>query len=143
MTVRWVGAWLEVTRFGVDVERLSGEGWAKCRHICVWQPPTDVYENDNELVVRVEVAGMGSEDFSIVLTGQRLTIGGTRVDRSPKRTYHQMEIRFGEFRVVVHLPWQAESEEVEASYENGFLNVRVPRPGRKLVPLVKARPKED
>ena len=143
MTVQWVGAWLEATRRSVQTERLFGERWDACRHVCVWQPPTDVYENEDDLVVRVEVAGMCSNDFSIMLMGQELVISGTRFDRSPKHTFHQMEIRFGEFRVVVHLPWRVGQEDVEAKYEDGFLTVRLPRTARQRVPVVEAQPKED
>lgn len=138
MAVKWVGTWLEVTRDSVDVERLLSEGWVVCRHICAWQPPTDVYEDDDGVVVRIEVAGMCSEDLSIALAGSRLLVGGTRVDPAPKHRYHQMEIRFGEFRVEVCLPWQVGPEDVEACYQQGFLEVRLPRPRLRRVPVVEA-----
>ncbi len=144
MTVKRTGAWVEKTRNDVGVERLSGEGWIVCRHTCAWQPLTDVYEDDDGVVViRVEVAGMRSEDFSISLAGRTLVVAGTRIDPAPKRTYHQMEIHFGEFRAEVYLPWSVESEDVEASYEEGFLTVRFPRPGSQHVPVVESEREED
>nr|HID13610.1 Hsp20/alpha crystallin family protein [Anaerolineae bacterium] len=143
MTVEWTGAWLKMTRNYLEVEQLLGEGWVVCRHTCAWQPPTDVYENDEGLVVQVEVAGMRSEDFSISLTGRTLVIAGTRTDAAAKQTYHQMEIRFGEFRTEVYLPWPVEPEDVEASYEEGFLKVHLPRPRAQRVPVVEAEWEED
>jgi len=140
MTVRWTGTSLGVTRNYVEVERLMGGGWIVCHHTCAWQPPTDVYETDEGLVVQVEVAGMRSEDFSISLAGQTLVIAGTRSDATPKQTYHQMEIRFGEFRAEAHLPWPVEAEDVKATYEEGFLKVHLPRPRARRVLAVETKP---
>ena len=123
--------------------RLLSEGWVVCRHICAWQPPTDVYEDDEGLVVQVEVAGMRSGDFSISLAGQTLVIAGTRADSASKQTYHQMEIRFGEFCAEVYLPWPVEPEDVEASYEEGFLKVHLPRLRAQHVPVIEAGREED
>lgn len=85
---------------------------------------------------------MRSEDLSISLAGHTLVVAGTRADPAPKRTYHQMEIRFGEFRAEVGLPWQVEPEDVEATYEDGFLEVYLPRPRSRRVPVTEAEPEE-
>lgn len=127
-----------MARNHVEVERLLGTGWIVCWHTYAWRPPIDVYENDDGIVVRVEVAGMRSEDFSISLTGRTLVIAGTRVDSAPKRTYHQMEIHFGEFRAEVYLPWLVEPEDVEASYEEGFLKMCLPRSQSQCRPVIEA-----
>ncbi len=137
MTTKRTSAWPEAGM------RLLGERWIVCRQTGAWQPPTDVYEDDNEIVVRVEVAGMCSEKFSISLAGRRLVVAGTRVDPAPKRTYHQMEIRFGEFRAEIYLPWLVEPESVVAGYEDGFLNVHLPRPESQHVPVVEVEREED
>ena len=143
MTVRRASTRLATMRERIKAERLLSEGWVLCQHICTWQPPTDVYENDEGLVVQVEVAGMRSEDFSISLVGQTLVIAGTRADPTPKQMYHQMEIRFGEFRAEVYLPWRVAPEDVEASYEEGFLKVHLPRPRAQRVPVIEAGQEED
>lgn len=103
----------------------------------------DVYEDDEGLVVQIEVAGMRSEDFSISLAGQTLVIAGARADSTPKQTYHQIEIRFGEFRAEVDLPWPVEQEDVEASYEDGFLRVQLSRPAAWRVQVVGVEQQED
>lgn len=143
MRVKRAGVRAETTRSSAAAERLLGERWIVYRRIRAWQPPTDVYENDDGLVVRIEVAGMRGEDLSISLAGRTLTVAGTRADPAPKRTYHQMEIRFGEFRAEVDLPWQVEPEDVDASYEEGFLTVHLPRPRSQRVPVVGMEPQED
>jgi len=101
--------------------------WRLTMRAPAWRPPTDVYETERTLVVRVEVAGMREEDFSIELNGRLLTIRGLRQDSSERRAYHQMEIHFGEFIIDMELPHFVEAELVEAVYMNGFLLVSLPK----------------
>ena len=91
-----------------------------------WRPPTDVYEIDDAIIIRVEVAGMHESDFTISLVDRILTIRGVRQDISERRAYHQMEIAFGEFSTEVELPYTILSEKVEATYRDGFLHVTLP-----------------
>ncbi|NIP41518.1 MAG: Hsp20 family protein, partial [Aliifodinibius sp.] len=63
----------------------------------VWRPPTDVYENEENVYIRVEISGMKNGDFSVTLDDRVLTIRGVRTEKAEQRAYHQMEIRFGEF----------------------------------------------
>jgi HSP20 family protein len=92
----------------------------------IWRPPTDVYETDEAVLVRVEIAGMQEEDFSIILDRQSLLVRGVRVDTAERRSYHQMEIPFGEFATEVELHHQIEVSLVEAVYNNGFLIIKLP-----------------
>ena len=91
----------------------------------VWRPPTDVLETEEAVVVRVEIAGMLENDFSIVIDGRYLSIRGQRSDVLERRAYHQMEIRFGEFASEVELPYQISASDIEAIYSNGFLQIRL------------------
>jgi HSP20 family protein len=93
----------------------------------VWRPPTDVYETEEVLVVRVEIAGMHPADFHISLEGRHLTIQGVRREGGEKRAFHQMEVHFGEFFVQIELPLPVESEGVVASYQDGFLRLVFPK----------------
>ena len=88
-----------------------------------WRPATDVYETDDSIVVRVEIAGMREEDFSISLTGSQLTVRGNRPDIQERRAYYQMEIFFGEFTTEVELPGPVDSDQVTAEYIAGFLRL--------------------
>ena len=91
-----------------------------------WRPPTDVYEIDNAIIIRVEIAGMRETDFAISLIGRNLRIRGIRQDTSEKRAYHQMEIPFGEFSTEFELPYLVNSNEVGAIYRDGFLLITLP-----------------
>lgn len=92
-----------------------------------WRPPTDVYETEDAIVVRVEAAGMREADFSVVLDGRLLSIRGARSDAAERRAYYQMEIPFGEFASEVELPAAVDTQAIEAVYKNGFLRVTLPK----------------
>ena len=108
-------------------------GQARIRlHSRMWRPPTDVYETGEAIIVRVEVAGMRDQDFSIMINGRYLNVRGVRMDSPERRAYYQMEIPYGEFGVEVKLPRQVVVDQVEAIYNNGFLRIvlPIPRPHR-------------
>lgn len=93
----------------------------------VWSPPTDLFESEEALVVRVEIAGMKEEDFEVALENNVLLIAGTRSDSPERRAYHQMEIRFGKFATSVALPAPVDAEAARAEYKDGFLTVTLPK----------------
>jgi HSP20 family molecular chaperone IbpA len=102
------------------------------KHSHIWRPPTDVYETGDAVIVRVEVAGMRDNDFSIVIDGRYLYVRGVRMDSPERRAYYQMEIPYGEFGTEVKLPRQVVVDSIEAIYSNGFLRIVMPiaRPHR-------------
>jgi HSP20 family protein len=102
-------------------------GWQVGIRSYAWSPPTDVYETEVSFVVRVEVAGMSESDFTIQVDGRMLVVSGTRPDPQERRSYHQMEIRFGEFSSSVELPLGVDTEHAEADYEDGFLTIIFPK----------------
>ena len=101
--------------------------WWGSRRVHVWRPPTDVYETDETVVVRVEIAGMNERDFSISVAERTLIIRGVRPDTPERRAYHQMEISFGEFITEIELPCPVAMDRVEADYTAGFLRVVLPK----------------
>lgn len=96
-------------------------------HSNIWTPPTDVYETAENLVIKVEVAGMREDDFEVAVEGQLLTIIGNRHDLNERRAYHQMEIRFGKFEIAVGLPAVVDVERAVAEYKDGFLMIVFPK----------------
>jgi HSP20 family molecular chaperone IbpA len=101
--------------------------WRVSGHPLAWRPPTDVYVTDKAIVIRVEIAGMKDGEFVISLENNILTIRGTRPDNSERRAYHQMEIRFGEFRTDIELHWPVDSDYIDAEYHDGFLHLLLPK----------------
>ena len=95
----------------------------------VWRPPTDVYETEASLVVRVEMAGMRDAEIAIMLDERHLRIEGHRPERRDARPlcYHQMGVNYGTFAVEVFLARPFDAEKVAARYDDGFLIVELPR----------------
>jgi HSP20 family protein len=117
-------------------EPVASQRWVAARQHKVWRPPTDVYETDDCVVVKVEIAGMDDKDFEISLDGKRLIISGIRRDPASKLGYQQMEILYGHFETDVHLARAIEEDKIEAIYEHGFLVVRLPKVKPRTVPVI-------
>lgn len=93
----------------------------------IWSPPTDVYENEENYVIKVEIAGMRDEDLEVAFEENILMISGFRSDLNERRAYHQMEIRFGRFELAVEIPVTVNMEKATAEYKDGFLTIMLPR----------------
>ncbi len=93
-----------------------------------FNPPVDVIELTDRLLVIVEIAGMVASDFNITLNNRRLTVAGLR-ERPPlpHTAYHQVEIGYGEFQIELILPWSADRSAVSATYKHGFLQIELYR----------------
>ncbi len=111
----------------LDSAETASYRWRILMRTPSWRPPTDVYETEEMIFVRVEVAGMREEDFAIEITGRELTVRGVRQDPAERRAFHQMEIRFGEFALTLELPIHVSPDEVQAIYQNGFLLISMPK----------------
>ncbi|MGD2028168.1 MAG: Hsp20/alpha crystallin family protein [Anaerolineales bacterium] len=101
------------------------EGWTSRVHI--WQPPTDLFENEDAYIVRVEVAGMREAEFVISLEKRLLLISGVRTLPENAGAYHRLEIHSGEFVSGVELPGPVEYDRIEALYTDGFLRIQLPK----------------
>jgi HSP20 family protein len=100
-----------------------------------WRPPTDVYETEEKIVVRVEISGMHEGEFSVNFDQGLLQISGVRPEISEKRAFHQMEIRFGEFLTEVEILIPVNVEKIEAVYQDGFLRVSLPKAQPKQIKI--------
>jgi HSP20 family protein len=106
---------------------IDGLQWRVFSRPRTWRPPTDAYEIEDSLVVRVEIAGMKEEDFSVSLSGRLLSITGIRSELPERRAYHQMEISFGEFAIELEAPFAIDENRVVAFYQDGFLKISLPK----------------
>jgi HSP20 family protein len=93
----------------------------------VWNPPTDIYETEENLVIKVEVAGMRDDDFEVAVEKNLLMISGNRSDLIERRAYHQMEIMSGKFEIAIQLPVNVDIETASAEYKDGFLTITFPK----------------
>ena len=95
-----------------------------------WVPPLDVWETENELVYAFDLPGIPEESISIEAQDDTLTVTATRektAEESGDRFY-RFERRYGTFSRAVGLPAGVDDAKIAATYENGVLEVRVPKP---------------
>ena len=95
----------------------------------VWLPPTDVFECEHAYVLRMEVAGVRREDFQITLSDDILTVSGSRPEpvTHNKLALRRLEINYGAFKRSLALPGPIDADAIEAKYENGFLEIMLPK----------------
>ncbi len=101
----------------------------------IWSPPTDLIETTDRLVIRVEIAGMKKSDFSIHIDQKRVIISGQRTESHEDRSFHRMEIAFGEFESDIALPVTIDVDKVSADYTDGFLTIILPKTQPRTIPI--------
>jgi HSP20 family protein len=93
-----------------------------------WLPNTDVYLKESGVVIKVELAGMRSEDLEITVEDRRLRITGRRNDccREGRCKFLVMEINYGPFERIIDVPAGYDLSLARAAYLNGFLRIDIP-----------------
>lgn len=107
-------------------EGRPGDGGRRGR----WIPAMDLTETDDSLVLRADLPGMSEDDVNIEVKDGVLTVSGERkAEQEEKREgYHRIERAFGSFSRSLSLPEGVDPDKVEANFDNGVLEVRVPKP---------------
>ncbi len=96
----------------------------------LWAPLVDVEESKDEVIVRAELPGLKKENLKVEAHGSTLLITGERKASSEAKDkrFHLVERSYGRFQRAVELPVAADIGKIKASYQDGVLTVRVPRP---------------
>jgi len=93
--------------------------------------PLDMYETENDVVVKAAIPGVKPEDIEVTVTGDLLSIKGEfRAEsevKDEKRNYHRQERRFGSFCRQVTLPAGVNADACAADFENGVLTLTLPK----------------
>ena len=95
-----------------------------------WSPPIAIYESGSEVVVSIDVPGCSRDRVGVHVESGALVISGKRTPApADGETLRHAEVRFGDFRRVVPLPFGLRTAEMTARLEGGVLEVRIPRDG--------------
>jgi HSP20 family protein len=94
-----------------------------------WAPALDISERKDAYLVTVELPGVETDDLQITLEDGLLTIQGERhfAHDSSEQQFHRVERRYGAFRRSITLPAHVQAEQIEASFDNGVLQIMVPK----------------
>ena len=95
-----------------------------------WVPALDVWETPTEVVYAFDLPGIPEEQISIEVKDETLTISADRekTEETSENGFYRFERRYGTFARAVGLPQGVDQENISARYENGVLEVRVPKP---------------
>jgi HSP20 family protein len=88
-------------------------------------PPVDVYEDEHNLVLKLEVPGVNEEDLNVSVENDTLTIEGQRKFEKEEKeeNFHRIERRYGSFARTFKLPNTVDTDKVDAGYEKGILKI--------------------
>jgi HSP20 family protein len=94
-----------------------------------WMPAVDIIDTPKAFVLKAELAGMKLEDVHIELEDDVLTIKGERHQEEPLEgeQYQSTEWHYGSFQRSISLPRSVKRDAIEATYEDGVVEVRVPK----------------
>lgn len=88
-------------------------------------PPVDVYEDEQNLVLKLEVPGVNEDELNVSLENNVLTVSGERKFEKEEKeeNFHRIERRYGSFTRTFRLPNTVDGEKVDASYDKGILKI--------------------
>jgi HSP20 family protein len=92
-------------------------------------PAVDMYQTDNEVVVKAALPGIKADEVQINVTGEVLTIKGevNHKEEVQEKAYHIREQRWGAFERSIALPANVVADKAKADFENGVLTVTLPK----------------
>jgi HSP20 family protein len=95
-----------------------------------WHPVVDVYDNDENIVIKAEIPGIEKKDISIDVKDGLLTLKGERShDNEVKNNkYYRRERSFGRFERTFQLPVDVDPEKISADCKDGILKIDIPKP---------------
>jgi HSP20 family protein len=99
----------------------------------IWQPPVDIYEDEDSVVIKAEVPDIDQKDIEVRIEDNTLTLRGERkLDQSVRKdNYHRVERYYGPFQRSFSIPPTIDQEKVKASCDRGVLTVILPKRAEK------------
>jgi HSP20 family protein len=94
-----------------------------------WAPAVDIYETENELVLKADLPDLNEKDLDVRVENNMLTIRGERKfeQKVKEENYLRIERTYGSFSRSFSLPNTVSSETIKAEYKNGVLTIEMPK----------------
>jgi HSP20 family protein len=143
------GAYEMMRRFSEEMDRAFGHifenlGLSQRRGLgeqMAWAPAVEIFERDNNVIVRAELPGLSADDVKVEMTDEGLVIHGERKREKEEEHegWYRSERSYGEFRRLISMPEGVNADQAKARFENGVLEITVPIPEsarrRRSVPI--------
>lgn len=129
--IRWEPA-REMMTLREAMDRLFDDAFTRPLSLSsnVWSvPAVDMYQTDNEVVVKAALPGIKADEVQINITGELLTLKGEvkQENEAKEKAYHIREQRWGTFERSIALPTQVVADKAKAEFENGILTITLPK----------------
>jgi len=114
-----------------------GDGREEALTTTAFAPPVDVYEDEHNVTLKIEVPGIEEKDIDVRVENNTLTVHGERKFEKDEKeeNYRRVERQYGSFTRTFTLPNTVDTESVSANYEKGVLKI-------KLAKKAEAKPKQ-
>ena len=95
-----------------------------------WLPSTDVYDTQDDYVLKMEIPGLEKQDVKIEVENDTLAVSGERKEEKDVKAdeFHRSERRSGKFYRSFRLPQHTDAKTINASMKDGILELRIPKP---------------
>src|SRR5580693_7810562 len=92
-------------------------------------PPVDVYEDEHNVTLKIEVPGIDEKDIDVRVENNTLTVHGERKfeNEEKEENYRRVERQYGSFTRTFTLPQTVDTENVSATYDKGVLKITLPK----------------
>jgi HSP20 family protein len=121
--------WREMDRLQREMNRLFESYSPAQARRAPGYPAVAIWANDESLVLTAEVPGVDPQDIDVSVVGENLTLSGQRkpdeLDEGSR--YHRQERGYGKFSRAIQLPFPVEVNDVEATFKDGLLQVKMSR----------------
>ena len=128
--------WRAINELDREFGRLFGNARGTAFTDSEWLPAVDIREDAGGYALEADLPGMSKDDIDLTIENDVVTLKGERkkVTSEEQKGYHRTERHYGSFSRTFHVPGGVDSTKVKATFENGVLNVWIPKP-------VEAQPK--
>ena len=124
--IRW-DPFREMSTVQNRFDRLFDSVWGGRQE--AWLPAVDVFDTKDAVVLKAELPGMKVDDIQIEFDDNVLTLKGERTfeEKVDEERYYRVERRYGSFQRSLALPQGVKADDIRATYEDGILEVTVPK----------------
>lgn len=119
----------EIETLTEETEPVKEKSWLEEAETEEGQLTIDVYQTDQDIVIRSTIAGVKSEDIDISINNDMVTIRGKRIkdEQVSAENYYYQELYWGTFSRSVILPVEVDPDKTKATIKNGVLTIRLPK----------------
>jgi len=107
----------------------QGNGQDEALTSSSFAPAVDVYEDEHNVTLKIEVPGIDEKDIDVRIESNTLTVHGERkIEKEEKEeNYRRVERQYGSFTRTFNLPPTVDAEKVQADYDKGVLKITLPK----------------